>query len=207
MPIVDGLSSTKMIRSFEKTHFQSNLSPRASGNGRVPIFAVSASLVERNINTYISAGFDGWVLKPIDFKRLNTLLNGIVDDEVRNTCVYQPGHWERGGWFQRRQPSIIRTSTFPSGSSPVQHPPQAGIEPRQPDEDTSDNNEYDGSSKSFHSGSTSSGNSGTTITSVNYSDRPLIHDDRLDSLKQDGEVDDLPAKDRPTEDVTDQPGL
>ncbi|RAL67236.1 hypothetical protein DID88_008007 [Monilinia fructigena] len=39
MPIVDGLTSAKMIRSFEKTHL--DLSPRAKLNGRVPIFARS----------------------------------------------------------------------------------------------------------------------------------------------------------------------
>jgi CheY-like chemotaxis protein len=97
MPIVDGLTSTKMIRSFEKSHTQSNLSPRAAGNGRVPIFEVSASFVEREKQSYVNAGFDGWMLKPIDFKRLNTLLSGIVDDETRNSCLYQQGEWERGG--------------------------------------------------------------------------------------------------------------
>jgi CheY-like chemotaxis protein len=40
MPIVDGLTSTKMIRSFEKSHPETDLSSRAKGNGRVPIFAV-----------------------------------------------------------------------------------------------------------------------------------------------------------------------
>ncbi|KAF4631152.1 hypothetical protein G7Y89_g6985 [Cudoniella acicularis] len=58
MPIVDGLSSTKMIRSLEKSHPQSILS-RAFCNGRVPIFAVSASLVECERQTYVNAGFDG----------------------------------------------------------------------------------------------------------------------------------------------------
>ncbi|KAH7346396.1 putative cyanobacterial phytochrome B [Rhexocercosporidium sp. MPI-PUGE-AT-0058] len=106
MPIVDGLTSTKMIRSYEKSHPDSEFSPRASRNGRVPIFAVSASLVERERQTYINAGFDGWILKPIDFKRLNTLLKGIVDDNTRNSCLYKPGEWERGGWFHRRQPQL-----------------------------------------------------------------------------------------------------
>ncbi len=102
MPIVDGLESTKMIRSFEESHSPSNLSVRASINGRVPIFAVSASLVEREFQKYVDAGFDGWILKPIDFKRLNVLLLGIVEDETRDSCLYKPGQWERGGWFHRR---------------------------------------------------------------------------------------------------------
>ncbi|KFY51143.1 hypothetical protein V497_09333 [Pseudogymnoascus sp. VKM F-4516 (FW-969)] len=106
MPIVDGLTSTKMIRSFEKTVPASNLSRRAGINGRVPIFAVSASLAERELQTYLDAGFDGWVMKPIDFKRLDIFLTGIVDDNARNLCVYKAGQWERGGWFQARQSPV-----------------------------------------------------------------------------------------------------
>ncbi|RCI16536.1 hypothetical protein L249_2649 [Ophiocordyceps polyrhachis-furcata BCC 54312] len=99
MPIVDGLASTKMIRSIEGTTEHKGYSALASLNGRVPIFAVSASLVEREKQTYIDAGFDGWILKPIDFKRLNTLLQGIYDGQVRSMCLYVEGQWERGGWF------------------------------------------------------------------------------------------------------------
>ncbi|KAK2013867.1 hsp90-like protein [Colletotrichum eremochloae] len=102
MPIVDGLTSTKMIRAFEKAGDYDGHSPIAIHNGGIPIFAVSASLVERERDKYIDAGFDGWILKPIDFKRLNTLLLGIVDDDVRAACLYAPGQWEQGGWFNLR---------------------------------------------------------------------------------------------------------
>ncbi|GJC81262.1 cyanobacterial phytochrome B [Colletotrichum liriopes] len=103
MPIVDGLTSTKMIRAFEKSSDHDGHSPIATHNGRIPIFAVSASLIEREKDKYIDAGFDGWILKPIDFKRLNTLLLGIVEDDVRATCLYAPGQWEHGGWFNLRE--------------------------------------------------------------------------------------------------------
>lgn len=102
MPIVDGLTSTKMIRAFEKTPEHPGHSKLASMNGRIPIFAVSASLVESERQIYIDAGFDGWILKPIDFKRLNTLLTGIHSEETRQLCLYFPGGWEQGGWFQSR---------------------------------------------------------------------------------------------------------
>jgi CheY-like chemotaxis protein len=101
MPIVDGLTSTKMIRSFEKMNSSHKLSRRATANGRVPVIAVSASLVERERQTYIEAGFDAWILKPISFVRLETLLEGIVDSKVRDECLYTPGKWEAGGWFNR----------------------------------------------------------------------------------------------------------
>ncbi|KAI0129404.1 hypothetical protein BJ170DRAFT_578823 [Xylariales sp. AK1849] len=99
MPIVDGLNSTKMIRAFEKSDKCTGLSPLASRNGRIPILAVSASLVEREKPLYVDAGFDGWILKPVDFKRLHTILAGITDDDIRNDCLYVQGEWERGGWF------------------------------------------------------------------------------------------------------------
>jgi hypothetical protein len=101
MPIVDGLTSTKMIRSHEKTNPSHKLSERAALNGRIPIIAVSASLVERERQTYMDAGFDAWILKPISFDRLQTLLAGIVDSKTREECLYKPGSWEQGGWFEK----------------------------------------------------------------------------------------------------------
>lgn len=185
MPIVDGLSSTKMIRSYEKSHPPTTtLSPRATLNGRVPIFAVSASLLERERNTYIAAGFDGWILKPIDFKRLAVLLSGIVSDDARRECLYAPGHWERGGWFTVRQPSVLEVDTTPSGKSPVQNPPQ-GLEKRLPDE------------RSVASESTDSG----SMTPVNDGRRPFVYDMRLDAVDV-GKTSNSAVKDRRVDDVT-----
>lgn len=120
MPIIDGLTSTKMIRSFEKTH-KNVYSPRAALCGRVPIIAVSASLIERNRQQYIDAGFDAWILKPISFDRLNKLMAAVVDADIRKSCLYQPGEWEKGGWFHLGQKSSEEASTKPSGEAPVSH--------------------------------------------------------------------------------------
>jgi hypothetical protein len=121
MPIVDGLTSAKMIRSYEKTH--TNIySPRAKLCGRVPIIAVSASLVERDRQKYIDGGFDGWILKPIPFDRLNKLLAGIVDKDMRKEFLYHPGRWERGGWFHMGKKSSDEANTKPSGEPPVEDP-------------------------------------------------------------------------------------
>lgn len=138
MPIVDGLTSTKMIRSFEKSFPDEFLSKRAALNGRVPIFAVSASLVEKNRQVYIDAGFDGWILKPIDFKRLTVIMSGIVDEETRERCLYEPGEWERGGWFAKRQPDVFTSSTKPSAMAPVSSSRRRESYPAQPKEDSSD---------------------------------------------------------------------
>ena len=121
MPIVDGFSSTKMIRSYEKTHGNSCLSGKAGHIGRIPIFAVSASLVEKELDKYVQTGFDGWILKPVDFKRVDLLLKGIVDKDSRRECLYEPGKWERGGWFAPRddQPDPFVVDTHPSLQRPT----------------------------------------------------------------------------------------
>ncbi|MCJ1282404.1 Light-sensor Protein kinase [Xylographa opegraphella] len=119
MPIVDGLTSTKMIRSYEKSNPTDSLSRRATLNGRVPILAVSASLVEKERQTYVNGGFDGWILKPIDFKRLSVLLLGIVQTSTRESCVYKRGEWEKGGWFSKSQPNAFASSTTPSPRAAV----------------------------------------------------------------------------------------
>jgi len=113
MPIVDGLTSTKMIRSHEKSAPTQILSARASLNSRVPIIAVSASLIEKERQVYIDAGFDGWILKPISFPRLNEIMKGIVDNSVREANVYRQGHWEDGGWFAKAQADVFAAQTKP----------------------------------------------------------------------------------------------
>jgi DNA-binding response OmpR family regulator len=74
-------------------------------NGRMPIFAVSASLLEERRLGYLDLGFDGWIPKPIDFKRLEKLLEGTRDAKIRKEAEYAPGKWERGGWFLGTVPS------------------------------------------------------------------------------------------------------
>ncbi|RXW22877.1 hypothetical protein EST38_g2993 [Candolleomyces aberdarensis] len=109
MPILDGFEATQRIRQVEEQISKSNTSTsmRLSRrlNGRIPIFAISASLVESQKDELIRYGMDGWILKPVDFKRLNTILQGILDTSQRQRDVYQPGcNWESGGWLQSRSP-------------------------------------------------------------------------------------------------------
>ena len=132
MPIVDGLTSTKMIRSFEKTHAGSKLSRRAANLGRTPIFAVSASLLESERTKYMDVGFDGWILKPVDIHRLTLLLSGIVDKKARESCLYRPGQWEQGGWFSKAQSDVFSSDTTPSPTAPVSTAKSIGSSPAQP---------------------------------------------------------------------------
>jgi CheY-like chemotaxis protein len=97
MPIADGYASTAMIRDFE-AKLRANV-PDDEAGGHVPIFAVSASLLESEKDRYIQAGFNGWVMKPINFARLDVLFGGVVDSNNKREARYIPGQWELGGWF------------------------------------------------------------------------------------------------------------
>ncbi|ORY73094.1 hypothetical protein BCR35DRAFT_281817 [Leucosporidium creatinivorum] len=102
MPIKDGFETTEAIRAMEAAsplpHAQ--LRPSTILNGRIPIIAVSASLPEKERPRLVESGFDGWSLKPVDFKRLRNLMRGAVDIARRKTDVYRPGFWEQGGWLE-----------------------------------------------------------------------------------------------------------
>jgi CheY-like chemotaxis protein len=99
MPLVDGPASTKLIRQFESTA-SPPLSSQAQSRGRIPIIALSASLEEKNRNEYLQVGFDGWILKPMEIRRLNAFMGGIWDATVRKAYTYEDGMWESGGWFK-----------------------------------------------------------------------------------------------------------
>ncbi|GAA6061898.1 hypothetical protein JCM10212_004716 [Sporobolomyces blumeae] len=112
MPIMGGLEATQNIRRIEKESPLPESQQRPSGllNTRVPIFAVTASLPERDRGTIISAGLDGWALKPLAFDRLRDLMRGAVDAGKRAEDVYKPGAWERGGWLTKT-PNGSKTSS------------------------------------------------------------------------------------------------
>lgn len=86
MPILNGYEASVGIRALT-----SPANPRPSGvlNGRIPIIAVSASLPERQRSTLVESGFDAWILKPVDFKRLNEIMRGAIDRDVRTEMVYR----------------------------------------------------------------------------------------------------------------------
>jgi CheY-like chemotaxis protein len=107
MPILDGFEATVQIRELEQEETAAGsalTSERDSHrlNGRIPIFVVSASLREEQRSQMKSYGLDGWILKPINFKRLVTLLSGITDPELRVKHLYRPENdWENGGFLTR----------------------------------------------------------------------------------------------------------
>ena len=98
MPVIDGIQSTRLIREFEH-NLKPVTSPHVQAYGRIPIIAVSASISENNRQSYIDVGFDGWIVKPIDFQRLETVLAATEDVGVRRGMRYGMQKWEKGGWF------------------------------------------------------------------------------------------------------------
>jgi len=105
MPLLNGYEATERVRGLERD-FESprRLSHRL--NGRIPIFAVSASLLEEKRQEIDNSGIDGWILKPIDFQRLRSVLRGIVDPAQRVKDLYRADRsWELGGWLRQGKAS------------------------------------------------------------------------------------------------------
>jgi CheY-like chemotaxis protein len=122
MPILNGFEATVRIREMERNGDINidDVSERESHrlNGRIPIFVVSASLREEQRTDMKNMGLDGWVLKPINFKRLVALLSGISNLSERTKNLYRSnGDWEQGGWL---------VGTPNSSSSTVQSTVNAG---------------------------------------------------------------------------------
>jgi CheY-like chemotaxis protein len=116
MPILNGFQATERVRELEREGKLPEGTPRASHelNGRIPIFVVSASLKEDQKDRMTDLGLDGWVLKPVDFKRLAILLEGITDPAQRAQEIYSTSRdWERGGWLTRPKKAARDFATEP----------------------------------------------------------------------------------------------
>jgi len=104
MPICNGRDACRRIRQIEKERAvlleHSDRPASHVLNGGVPILAVSATLTEDMREELQEIGFDGWLLKPIDFLRLAHLKKGITNLDFRTSDMWRPGYiWERGGWL------------------------------------------------------------------------------------------------------------
>ncbi|KAK4052641.1 hypothetical protein OIO90_004269 [Microbotryomycetes sp. JL221] len=123
MPIMGGLEATQRIRCRELLNppASTDVRPSTMLNGRLPIFAFSASLPERERLTIVEAGFDGWLLKPLDFKRLKCLMKSTRDSRERSKNVYEQGYkWEKGGFLENAvSVRLPAPKKFPGIDSPV----------------------------------------------------------------------------------------
>lgn len=64
MPIMDGIEATKRIRALDDKN-----------KSAITIIALTANLVEKEINSYKEAGMNDYLSKPVDGKRFFTVLN------------------------------------------------------------------------------------------------------------------------------------
>lgn len=144
MPILNGFQATVRVRQIEQEEAsKAEGSPIARSqrlsqriNGRIPIFAVSASLREEQREQMKEYGLDGWILKPIDFKRLFIMLRGITDPEQREKDMYSMNRdWEVGGWLTRSvmTESAATTELDAARVSSSQTGPASGDKPSPPD--------------------------------------------------------------------------
>ncbi|KAK4185997.1 putative signal transduction histidine-protein kinase [Podospora australis] len=99
MPGVDGMESLRKIREIE--HQNPTPSRTVQSCGRVPVFVVSGMLRREDEQKYKDAGFDGWMPKPIDMRKLNTYLAGAMDLAARRLGLYDESHFALGGWFSQ----------------------------------------------------------------------------------------------------------
>ena len=69
MPGMDGLEATQTIRQRERT----------GGRPRIPIIAVTASVLSHETDAYFAAGMDDFIAKPIELPRLLALLEACLN--------------------------------------------------------------------------------------------------------------------------------
>ena len=70
MPVMDGVTATRMIRAAEM----------AEGRSRTPIIALTADAMTDQVEAYGDAGMDGLIAKPLSAANLFEVLNGVLAD-------------------------------------------------------------------------------------------------------------------------------
>jgi two-component system, sensor histidine kinase len=96
MPVMDGLSTTAIIRSIEKggsppeelqEDIRQSLADRLTGN-HIPIVAMTAHAMSEDRDMCLSAGMDRYVTKPFQYDQLNSVLRSLID-EYRSRYDYR----------------------------------------------------------------------------------------------------------------------
>jgi len=64
MPVMDGLTATRRLRAVEQR----------GSRARVPVIAVTASVIEQSHDACMAAGMDDYVSKPVQMPLLQKLL-------------------------------------------------------------------------------------------------------------------------------------
>jgi CheY-like chemotaxis protein len=98
MPLLDGFQATERIRQSEAQKVAAS-PPSSDSQLPIPIIAISASLEEPCKDEYSRKGVDGWMLKPVNFRRLDMMVRGIHDTGLRDIFLSSEVTWGQGGWL------------------------------------------------------------------------------------------------------------
>jgi CheY-like chemotaxis protein/anti-sigma regulatory factor (Ser/Thr protein kinase) len=75
MPEMDGIEATKLIRAWENEQQEMANNGEAAKQTKIPIIALTANALAGNMEMFLSAGFDGFISKPIDIAEVDAALN------------------------------------------------------------------------------------------------------------------------------------
>jgi len=112
MPGIDGMEATRIIREEIGTEYARN----------IPIIALTANAIAGNEEMFLSKGFQAFISKPIEVKRLDAVINQWVRDEALEKTLPQiteeeddasgdnrrSGKERRSGYDRRMLARIIR---------------------------------------------------------------------------------------------------
>jgi len=77
MPGMDGIEALRIIREEIGTEYAKN----------IPVIAFTANALSGNEEMFLSKGFQGFITKPVDIKRLDTVLKQLVHDEEKEKSL------------------------------------------------------------------------------------------------------------------------
>lgn len=109
MPVVDGLKATRMVRELEQQEQRA----------RLPIIALTASVMASDRKIALQSGMDGFAVKPIDipqlFNELGRVLAGqALDEEAILSTVNKTDiiDWQRGASLWGNQDKLIEQIAY-----------------------------------------------------------------------------------------------
>ncbi|MBF0316892.1 MAG: response regulator [Nitrospirae bacterium] len=98
MPLMDGLQATRRIRDLEtqyNTAMVSTESSAAPSPVHIPIIALTAGVMNGEIERYLQEGIDAVIGKPVDFDRLFDTIEEITPEGVGRMSVEPSDMWKK----------------------------------------------------------------------------------------------------------------
>lgn len=71
LPDIDGIEALKRLKNFEETH-------------EIPVIAVSANAMGKDIDRAMAEGFEAYITKPIDIRNFRK----VIEDELKSAEIY-----------------------------------------------------------------------------------------------------------------------